>query len=208
MLQAYLKRLMIIATLMFTIVSQASPDGYWIIYDLSGKNKRSVVKISVAINEAKERYLSFKLISTFPNKVLKNNVFVCTECTGDFKNKTLDSISPLWGNIYSVASNKWEKGYLLQASKGKILRTSIEFSSDGATANMRVYKGVAMLGADVKMTRIAATDVKAIQQEATEQWSEQWSLHPDYYKNQKYLYEQFASKNQTSKLFQQINAQN
>ena len=79
-------------------------------------NQRLISQISVKpVPGSQAKQLSFHLITVWPHKKLESNVFVCTKCRGSLHNQPLDVISPLWGNVYSSTTQRWDKGSLLQS---------------------------------------------------------------------------------------------
>lgn len=188
--------------------SYPSPDGYWLLYDKDHKTKRLITQVSVEPGDVDKQtqQLHFTLVTVWPNKKLKHNVFVCTQCQGGWRNKPMDTISPLWGNVYSPKTHRWEKGSLLQSHLGRILTTSVQFDEDYKNASMRVYKFSSALGVTLYWVRLTPAQVMALKKETQAQWAQQWLEHPDYYNNQKALYLRYASSTQPSntELMQQI----
>lgn len=187
-----------------------SPNGYWLLYGKDGVTKRLISQISVKpVPGSQAKQLSFHLITVWPHKDLESNVFVCTKCRGRLQNQPLDVISPLWGNVYSSTTQRWDKGALLQSHLGRVLSTSISFDQGYQHAKMRVYELLPLLGVTLHWVRLTSEQVDELKKEARSLWSLQWSTYPVYYSQQKALYRHYASTGQrrNKELMQQINAQ-
>ncbi len=136
-----IKHCILAITLFFTFLNIAyaennltSPLGEWITISDKTHDRSGVVKLYEENGK-----LYGKVIKIFPGSG-RNPDELCTQCTGEFKNKPVLGLVFLW-DFAKQSDGTWKEGKVLDPKEGKIYSGSITLIDGGKKLELRGYWG-------------------------------------------------------------------
>lgn len=119
--------------------AQATPAGTWKTIDDKTGKPRGLVEIS----ETNGVY-SGKLVKSLL-EADEHRSRVCDKCTDARKDQPLIGMTILSG-LRKTGDNEWSGGEILDPESGKIYKSKLSLTDDGARLNVRGFIGVSLLG--------------------------------------------------------------
>ncbi|MFT3741260.1 MAG: DUF2147 domain-containing protein [Gammaproteobacteria bacterium] len=128
-----IKRIIFLILLPFCtpiFAAQNAIEGDWIVPDESSHQPISIVRIT-----QQGKTLTGQVV-----KLFDDTHAVCTECTGNLKNKPIIGMTVLWG--FHPEGEKWTGGKVLAAKKGKIYNAELTPQGQTLILGVRVFGSV------------------------------------------------------------------
>lgn len=108
--------------MLFAVPARAdtgSPVGFWQVYDEDTQQPTSVVHIW-----NNKGVLQGKVVKLFGDRNA-----VCSECSGDMRNKPIMGMVVLWG--FTKQDDGWKNGKVLAIKKGKVYNADLALTDSG-----------------------------------------------------------------------------
>ena len=119
-----------------------TPVGTWKQIDGTGKT-RSIIEIAQTNGELKATIK--EVLNRSPKGIVRDGTPpMCTQCSGDFKNKPIVGMVNMWG--VRKDGNVWDGGKILNPADGKSYKVRLSVIDNGQKLEVRGYIGVPMMG--------------------------------------------------------------
>jgi uncharacterized protein (DUF2147 family) len=119
-----------------------TPVGTWKQIDGTGKT-RSIIEIADTNGELKATIKA--VLNRSPRGIARDgNPPLCTQCSGDFKDKPIVGMVNMWG--VRKDGDVWDGGRILNPADGKTYKVRLSVMDNGQKLEVRGYIGVPMMG--------------------------------------------------------------
>lgn len=132
------------------MATNISPVGVWATISDKTDKARSLIQITKNKGE-----LYGKVIKIFKEP---DDIGICKECPGKFKDKKIDGMTILWG-LRRTGAREWRYGKILDPKSGSIYSAEIHVAPNGKSLEIRGYLGISLFGRS--QTWIREADYKA-----------------------------------------------
>ena len=124
------------------IAANDTPIGTWRQIDGTGKT-RSIIEISETNGEL--RATIKELLNRSPKGLARDGTPpLCTQCSGDFKNKPIIGMVNMWG--VRKDGDVWDGGKILNPADGKTYKVRLSLTDNGQKLDVHGYLGIPMMG--------------------------------------------------------------
>ncbi|SEM18357.1 Uncharacterized conserved protein, DUF2147 family [Luteibacter sp. UNCMF331Sha3.1] len=136
--------LALVATAFPALADNASPVGKWKTIDDKTNETKSIVEITENNGLLEGKVLQVLKSDHGPHPV-------CSECSGERKNKPIEGMTIMWG--LKKDGDEWSGGQILDPAKGKIYKVNLKLVDGGRKLDVHGYIGFSLMGRSQEWVR-------------------------------------------------------
>ncbi|MGN6091334.1 DUF2147 domain-containing protein [Luteibacter jiangsuensis] len=132
------------ATALPALAANDSPVGKWKTIDDKTHEVKSIVEITENGGLLEGKVLQVLKSEHGPHPV-------CSECSGERKNKPIEGMTIMWG--LKKDGDEWSGGQILDPAKGKIYKVTLKLEDGGRKLDVHGYIGFSLIGRSQEWVR-------------------------------------------------------